>query len=71
MRKSLRAAVVRGLAIKKFGGCATTALLCKGYLNRDPLLTHAIQNVTSFIETVILCPPSFRMALEKMGQAGW
>ena len=58
--------VAKGLDIRKFGGCNATALLCNGYGSKDPLVTHSLQNILDFAETVILCPQSFHMILEQV-----
>ena len=50
--KVLRTATVKGLAIRKPAGCATVALSTSGYALKDPLLTHAIDNVMGFLEGV-------------------
>ena len=66
VRKTMNSLVVKGLDIRKFGGCNATALLCGGYANKDPLVTHSIQNIIDFAETVVLCPLSFHMVLEQI-----
>ena len=58
--------VVKCLDVRKFGGCNATALLCNGYGSKDPLVTHSLQNILDFADTVILCPQSFHMIREQV-----
>ena len=45
-----RTALVKGLCIRKPGGCTTTALAMHGFGGNDPLLTMLIDNVLGFVE---------------------
>ena len=49
---NIRTTLVKGLSIKKPGGCATTALATHGYLAKDPLLTMLVENVLGLAEAI-------------------
>ena len=49
---ALRAAIVKGLCIRKPSGCATTALESNGYGGKDPLVNTAIDNILGFVQAV-------------------
>ena len=49
---ALRAAIVKGLCIRKPSGCATTALESNGYGGKDPLVNSAIDNILGFVQAV-------------------
>ena len=47
---NVRTSIVKGLCIRKPGGCATTALAMNGFSDKDPLLTMTTDNIVGFIE---------------------
>ena len=49
---ALRAAIVKGLCIRKPSGCATTALESNGFGAKDPLVNMAIDNILGFVQAV-------------------
>ena len=49
---ALRAAIVKGLCIRKPSGCATTALESNGYGKKDSLINTAIENILGFVQAV-------------------
>ena len=53
MAKTLRGSIIKGLGIRKAGGCATMALATHGYSQRDPWITFSIENITHFLEAWI------------------
>ena len=50
MAKTMQGNVIKGLGIKKVGGCNRTALATHGYLNKDPLVSLCLDNVIHFLE---------------------
>jgi ribonuclease HI len=50
---SIRTSIVKGLCIRKPGGCATTALLMHNFHQKDPLLTMTVDNVVAMVEAII------------------
>ena len=64
LAKSLRGSIVKGLGIRKAGGCVGTALAMFGYATRDPLVTFSIEHVTHFLEALKGSPKHMTMAIQ-------
>ena len=63
MAKTLRGSIIKGLGIRKAGGCATMALATHGYSQRDQWITFSIENMTHFLEAWISAPAHISMGI--------
>ena len=54
---------MKGLNIRKMGGCVATAYLCSGNESKDPELTLAVENVLHYLEALLAQPRHVRLAV--------
>ena len=54
---------MKGLNIRKVGGCVATAFLCSGNESKDPELTLAVDNVLHYLEALLAQPRHMRLAV--------
>lgn len=50
--QTTRASIIKGLCIRKPGGCASTSLPMYGYQWKDPLVTMMVENILGYAEAV-------------------
>ncbi len=54
---------MRGLNLRKTGGCIATAFCCNGFEGKDPELTLAMENVLHYLEALLAQPLQIRLAV--------
>ena len=54
---------MKGLNLRKVGGCIATAFLCSGHESKDSELTLAVENVLHYIEALLAQPRHMWLAV--------
>ena len=54
---------MKGLNLRKTGGCIAAAFFCNGFEGKDPELTLAIENVLHYLEALLAQPRHIRLAV--------
>ncbi len=60
----MQGSVIKGLDIKKVGGCNRTALATHGLLNKDPHISLCLENITHFLEAWRASPTHMTMGIQ-------